>query len=107
METLQDKLALIGRHADRAAAAAQADAGASPVLVAVVEELARKAKKANAAMPGADPLLQRELIAEVEQAADSARVAAAADKGLGADARHLVEVAHEAFCVLKFETKQG
>lgn len=105
METLEDKLALIGRHAERAAAATRADQGASPVLVAVVEELDRKSKKANAAIRGADALLQRELIAEVEQAADSARVAAAADRGLGDDARKLVELAHQAFCVLKHEAR--
>lgn len=104
MENLQAKLALIGRHATRAAEASRADAGASPVLVAVVDELERKATKANAALAAADPATRRELIVEVEQAADSARVAAAADRGLGADARHLVELAHQAFCVLKHET---
>lgn len=105
METLTDKLALLGRHIDRATAALAADRGASPVLIAVVRELARKYQKTAAGLPGADERLARELVVEVEQAADSAKAAASADPGLAEETRHLVEVAHDAICLVKFETK--
>lgn len=42
---------------------------------------------------------------EMEQAADSARVAATADAGLSAAARELIEVAHGAMCMLKAAAK--
>ena len=105
METLESKLALIGRHAERAVAALRSDRGASPVLLAVVEEMDRKARKANSGIAAADAAGKRELIVEVEQAADSALAGAKADQGLGEEARHLVEIAHQAFCVFKHETK--
>jgi hypothetical protein len=104
METLADKLALIGRHVDRAVAAVNSDSGASPVLVAIVRELARKHQKTAAGLPGADERLARELVVEAEQAADCAKVAALADPGVGAEARHLVELAHDAICLVKFES---
>ncbi|GLZ49825.1 hypothetical protein Acsp06_60100 [Actinomycetospora sp. NBRC 106375] len=75
------------------------DSGASPVLVAVVREFDAKAAKATAASDGAS----RDAVIELEQAADSARVAAAAETGLGGGARDVVEDAHLAICVLKTE----
>src|SRR3954471_22505568 len=105
MESLESKLAVIGRHAERAASAVREDKGASPVLVAVVGELARKAAKVNAAVGAADAQGKRELVCEVEQAADSANVAGAADTGITKETRHLIELAHQSFCLLKAETK--
>lgn len=98
-ESLTDQLALIHRHLDRATAAV-ATSG-SPVARAVLGEFARKLDKAAAAMPGASAEAKRELIVEVEQAGDSAKVAADADTTMSADARKLVEIAHNAICVLK------
>ena len=102
METLADKLALLGRHVDRAVAAVGSDKGASPVLVAVVGEFARKFQKAASGL-ATDPVANRILVVEVEQAADSAKVGAAADPGITAETRELVDTAHHAFCLLKFE----
>ena len=76
-ESLSDQLALIRSHLDRAAAAL-ATSG-SEVARAVLGEFVRKLEKAAAAMPSADAQTSRELIVEVEQAGDSAKVAADAD----------------------------
>lgn len=103
METLADKLALLGRHVERAVAAVGNDRGASPVLVAVVGELARKFQKATAGL-AADPA-NKLFVVEVEQAADSANIGAAADPGIAATTRELIETAHHAFCLLKFENQ--
>ena len=59
-------------QSDRALEVVEADPAASPVLVAVVQELSRKAKKAHAPVTGGNPATMREAIIEVEQAADSA-----------------------------------
>src|SRR5437868_5708400 len=97
METLAEKLALIERHISRAVEAVTADEGASPVLRAVLGEFAAKSRKAR-------DNVSREAVIEVEQAGDSARVAAGADSGASAETRKLVNVAHDAICVLKAES---
>ena len=104
-ESLADQLALIHRHLDRATAAVAASG--SPVARAVLAEFVKKLDKAGAAMPGANAQTSRELIVEVEQAADSAKVAADADTTMSAEARKLVEIAHNAICVLKAENPEG
>jgi hypothetical protein len=77
----------------------EADTGASPVLVAVVREfqakLAKAQKRATQGVPGRDSVM------ELEQAGDSAKVAAEADAGLSSDARESVLAAHLAICKLK------
>jgi hypothetical protein len=103
METLAQKLALLDGHVARAIAAVTADGGASPALVAVVRELERKYHKAAAGLPAADDRGARELVVEVEQAADSAKAAGAADPGITAATRDAIVLAHDAFCLLKFE----
>jgi hypothetical protein len=82
-----------------ALSAVDGDAGASPVLVAVVREFDAKATKATAASNGN----ARDAVIELEQAADSARTAASADAGLADDTRQVVEDAHLAICILKTE----
>jgi hypothetical protein len=101
-EPLSDQLALIRRHLDRATTAV-ATSGSS-VARAVLGEFSRKLEKAAAAMPASSAQTSRELIVEVEQAGDSALVAARADTAMSEDARKLVEIAHNAICVLKAET---
>ena len=77
----------------------EADKDASPVLVAVVREfhakLAKAQKQATSGVPGRDSVI------ELEQAGDSAKVAAEADAGLSSDARESVLAAHLAICKLK------
>jgi hypothetical protein len=77
----------------------EADVDASPVLVAVVGEfhakLAKAQKRATDGVPG------RDAVVELEQAGDSAKVAAEADAGVSSDARGSVLAAHLAICKLK------
>lgn len=79
--------------------AAEADSGASVVLVAVVREFDSKADKAtrNGDRNGS----ARDSVIELEQAGDSAKAAAEADPGIGAAAREAVLDAHLAICILK------
>jgi hypothetical protein len=101
MQTLPERLELIERHIVRAVEALEKDAGASPVLKAVVAEFQKKSAKSRAALEaGKQP---REAVVELEQAADSARVAATADPGVSEGARKLVGLAHDAICLLKAE----
>jgi hypothetical protein len=96
METLEEGLALIDRHIRRAVEAAEKDTGASPVMLAVLREFQRKSEKARAVLPAT-----REAVVELEQAGDSARVAAQADRGAAEATRKLVGVAHDSICMLK------
>jgi hypothetical protein len=75
--------------------AVQRDDGASPVLVAVVLEFARKADKAAA---WAD---ERLAVIELEQAGDSAKAAAEADSGVSPATRDAILEAHLAICIAK------
>jgi len=77
----------------------EADPGASAVLVAVVREF--QAKLAKAEKHATDGLPGRDSVMELEQAGDSAKVAAEADAGLSSDARESVLAAHLAICKLK------
>ncbi len=99
MEPLADRLALLGRHIQRALAAIEGDEQASPVLKAVMLEFERKFEKLRQAAP------TREGIVEVEQAADSANVAARADGGANEETRKLVDLAHTSICLIKHEDK--
>jgi hypothetical protein len=71
------------------------DRGASPVLIAVVGEFANKAQKAA----GLDD--ERGAVIELEQAGDSAKVAAEADSGASDATRQAVLDAHLAICIAK------
>jgi hypothetical protein len=77
----------------------EADDAASPVLVAVVREF--QAKLAKAQKHASDGVPGRDSVTELEQAGDSAKVAAEADVGLSSDARASVLAAHLAICKLK------
>ena len=77
----------------------EADGGASPVLVAVVGEF--QAKLAKATKHASDGRPAHDFVVELEQAGDSAKVAAEADAGLSSDARESVLAAHLAICKLK------
>jgi hypothetical protein len=80
---------------DRARDAVESDQGASPVLVAVINEFANKADKAAASLD------ERVAVIELEQAGDSAKAAAEADPGVSRAARDAVLEAHLAICVAK------
>ena len=99
MIDIMSRLDAVTQRTASALAAVNDDAGASPVLVAVVREFDDKARKATTASDGS----ARDAVIELEQAADSARVAATADTGLAPSARELVDEAHLAICILKTE----
>ncbi len=79
--------------------AAEADSGASVVLLAVVREFDSKADKGNTQTDGGGAV--RDAVIELEQAGDSAKAAAEADPGLGEPAKQAVLDAHLAICILK------
>ncbi len=80
---------------DHAVEAVRADGQASPVLIAVVGEFANKAEKAA----GSDD--ERAAVIELEQAGDSAKVAAEADPAVSDATREAVLDAHLAICIAK------
>ena len=65
------------------------------MLVAVVNEFAKKADKATASSD------ERTAVIELEQAGDSAKAAAEADPGVSGATRDSVLEAHLAICVAK------
>jgi hypothetical protein len=104
MSTTVERLTRIHEQIDAAAAAVAADDGASPVLSAVVQEMARKAEKSIESLPDADDAALRLTIVEVEQAADSAKAAIEADPGPSDSTRQAVLDAHLAISNLKGKT---
>ncbi|HEV3450218.1 MAG TPA: hypothetical protein VG869_03350 [Acidimicrobiia bacterium] len=95
MTTTSERLGAVRLKIDGALDVVRGDDGASPVLVAVVKEFAEKAEKATA-----DTDEQRAVV-ELEQAGDSAKVAAEADAGASAATRQAVLDAHLAICIAK------
>jgi hypothetical protein len=95
MATTAERLREVRSKIDAALEAVRVDHGASPVLVAVVGEFAGKAEKAA----GADD--ERGAVIELEQAGDSAKVAAEADAGVSEATREAVLDAHLAICIAK------
>jgi hypothetical protein len=93
--TVAERLREVRSKIDDAVGAVRQDRGASPVLTAVVNEFAAKAEKAG----GADD--ERAAVIELEQAGDSAKVAAEADTGVTSATRDAVLEAHLAICVAK------
>lgn len=93
--TTSERLRAARVKIDAALKLVRGDAGASPVLVAVVNEFANKASKAAAA---AD---EREAVIELEQAGDSAKAAVEADPTVSETAREAVLDAHLAICIAK------
>ena len=106
IDSIAAELSRIEELADRAIEALERDKGASPVLRAVVEEFHQKAKKARDDSEEAEEEPIREHIVELEQAGDSAKVAAYADEGIQNATRELILAAHEAICSLKAETTE-
>ena len=82
-----------------AARRVEGDAGASPVLVAVVREFQKKLTKSESQM--VDGVVARDAVLELEQAGDSAKAAAEADTGLSSETRDSVLTAHLSICMLK------
>ncbi|WP_181783474.1 LLM class F420-dependent oxidoreductase [Pseudonocardia pini] len=99
---VQSRLGEVKATTTTALRAAEADAGASVVTRAVVREFDTKADKAGQLAAESDAAAH-DAVVELEQAGDSAKAAAEADPGIGADAREAVLAAHLAICILKTE----
>ena len=95
MTTTAERLQAVRAKIDSARDAVEGDKAASPVLLAVVNEFAKKADKAAALSD------ERVAVIELEQAGDSAKAAAEADSGVSPAAREAVLEAHLAICVAK------
>jgi hypothetical protein len=93
--TIAERLQVARIRIDGAGDAVRRDEGASPVLVAVVNEFAKKAAKA------AGSLDERAAVIELEQAGDSAKAAVEADPGVSPATRDAVLEAHLAICIAK------
>jgi len=93
--TTAERLREVRLKIDSALDVARGDQGASPVLVAVVSEFAKKAEKA------ATEDDERRAVIELEQAGDSAKVAAEADAGASEATRQAVLDAHLSICITK------
>ena len=98
---LQRVMAEVEHGLSASMAALDADAAASPVLRAVVEEFARKLANKRGPHMGSDERLSREALIELEQAADSARYAALADPGAATDTRDLIVETPDWVCTYK------
>lgn len=79
------------------------DSGASAVLHAVVKEFSRKSNKALQALADPEDSDLWTHVVELEQAGDSAKIAADADTGVKPHTRRQVRDAHDAICRLKTE----
>ena len=95
MTTVAEGLHDARAKATNALGLVKADGGASPVLLAVVQEFAAKADKA------ARTADEHDAVIELEQAGDSAKAAAEADAGVSDATRQAVLDAHLAICVAK------
>ncbi|HYU39393.1 MAG TPA: hypothetical protein VEM59_06095 [Acidimicrobiia bacterium] len=95
MANTEERLRDVRTKIDRALESVRSDREASPVLIAVVGEFANKAEKAA----GLDD--ERAAIIELEQAGDSAKVAAEADTAVSDATREAVLDAHLAICIAK------
>ena len=95
MTTMPERLREARVKIDDARDVVRGDRGASPVLVAVVDEFANKAEKAAAADD------ERAAVIELEQAGDSAKAAVEADTGVADATRQSVLDAHLAICIAK------
>ncbi len=94
---IQTRLREVKAKTTAALQTAEADGGASVVLVAVVREFDMKTDKALGAGE------TRDAVIELEQAGDSAKAAVEADTGASADTNAAVQDAHLAICILKTE----
>jgi hypothetical protein len=101
MSAVAERFPKLAGAIQRAVQATTADAGASPVLLAVLRELENKLDKARDIVNGGDEGRIRDAVIEIEQAADSAKAAAEADRGLKDETRAAIIGAHDRVCILK------
>lgn len=101
IDTISDRITEIDESIAKALSAVDDDDGASAVLQAVVQEFYDKSQKTVDHIESSAGEPFREYIVELEQAGDSAKVAAEADDGIKPGTRKAVLDAHDAICELK------
>ena len=94
---IQSRLRDVKAKTSSALQIAEADSGASVVLVAVVREFDHKTDKSLGSAEARDAVI------ELEQAGDSAKAAVEADPGASEATNEAVQAAHLAICILKTE----
>src|SRR5438270_12059972 len=100
MDQVVDRLADVSGKIATAVAAVGADSAASPVLAAVVQEFDAKAAKARG-VAAKGPQEARDAVVELEQAGDSGKAAAEADRDAGEATRQAGLDAPVSVCMLK------
>jgi hypothetical protein len=93
--TVAERLRETRAKSDNALDLVRSDQSVSPVLIAVVDEFAKKAEKATRTED------ERAAVIELEQAGDSAKAAAEADTGISDATRQAILDAHLAICIAK------
>ena len=102
MPTIAEQVcAQLDSRLNAAEAAVAADSGASSVLVGVLAEFRRKFTKTRPAVQADQGSGQREAVVELEQAADSTKWAALADKDASVQTKLAVVSAHDSICWFK------
>ena len=99
MATIAEEVcAQLDSRLNAAEAAVGADSGASTALAGVFAEFRRKFAKTRSAVETVQGPGQREAVVELEQAADSTKWAALADKGASERTKLAVVSAHDSIC---------
>jgi hypothetical protein len=104
IDKISELLADVEDRVETAMHAVQNDQNATPAMRAVMGEFHEKCLKAVNDLDEAEDEPIREHIVELEQAADSARVAAEAEMKLSDKTRSAVLAAHDMVCALKADT---
>ena len=99
--SITQQLSDIEEQIDGVVEKVNADPGASASLRAVVSELHNKTREARDETKGASERTIRDHIIEAEEAADSAKHAAEAERQISESTREAVLEAHDALCALK------
>jgi hypothetical protein len=106
INAISDMLADVEDRVVTAMQAVQNDPGSTPTMRAVMTEFYEKCLKTMNDLDEAEEEPIREHIVELEQAGDSARVAAEAEQSLKQKTRDAVLAAHDIICALKADTAE-
>lgn len=103
LDEVSERLIQIDEQIEDALRLVEKDQDSSSVLKAVVKQFEEKSKKTLTAIDNGDEESISEHVIELEQAADSAKVAAEADEQIAYQTRQAIIDAHDPICELKSE----
>lgn len=101
MPHISERMVEVDKKIEECARRVNDDKNASEVLKAVINEFDNKSKKSLVGFREDNERIIRDHIVEIEQAADSAKVAAEAEKGISEETLRSVQEAHTAICMIK------